>query len=112
MGLDAISNAAWNQCLACLKNITLEEVTSFNPNEIESFDTSFIERSIGGVNAEDIGNEGIALVISMMHQFVDSSCKYFKFIEEEKKKREAEEKEKADVSNDNKDEVEEEDADA
>merc|ERR1712228_768709 len=107
--LDVISNAAWNQCLNCLKDITLEQVNAFNPNEIESFDVAFIEKLIDGINAEEIGNEGLALIMTMLYQFVDSSCKLYKFVEEEKMKRAREEKEKkADASDTEKVEEEEE----
>merc|ERR1712130_839938 len=46
--LDVISNAAWNQCLNGLKEITLEKINGFNPNEIESFDVAFIDKLLNG----------------------------------------------------------------
>jgi len=92
--LDVISNAAWNQCLNCLKDITSEQINAFNPNEIETFDVAFIEKLIDGINGEEIGNEGLALIMTMLYQFVDSSCKLYKFVEAEKKKEAEKEDEK------------------
>merc|ERR1712087_585126 len=100
--LDVISNAAWNQCLICLKEITSEKVNAFNPNEIDSFDVVFIEKLIDGINTEEIGNEGLALIMTMLYQFVDSSCKLYKHVEEEKMKRAQEEKEKKTDASDTK----------
>ena len=97
--LDVISNAAWNQCLKCLKDITSEKVGAFNPSENESFDVVFIEKLIDGMNVEEIGNEGLALIMTMLYQFVDSACKLYKFVEEEKRKKKAAEEEKANAPN-------------
>merc|ERR1711933_504574 len=56
--LEVISNAAWNQCLMCLEQITLDDVAAFNPNESEVFDAEFVAKLIEGINGEEIGNEG------------------------------------------------------
>merc|ERR1712129_323649 len=105
--LDVISNAAWNQCLMCLEQITLKDVVAFNPNESEVFDVMFVEKLIDGVNGEEIGSEGLAMIITMLFQFVDASCKLFKFVVEEDKKKKEEEEKKA-----NEPENQEEDAEA
>ena len=94
--LDVISDRAWNECINCLKDVTSEKVNGYNPNEIESFDVSLFDKLLNGINVDEIGNEGLAVIITMLYQFVDASCKLYKFTEEEKKKAENQEEQPKD----------------
>jgi len=83
---DVISDAAWNQCLKCLKEVTSEKVNGFNPNEMGSFDVSLFDKLLDGIVGEEIGKEGLAIIVTILYEFTDSVCKLYKFTEEEKKK--------------------------
>eukprot|EP01083_Nonionella_stella_P064841 169371_1 len=83
---EEISNAAWNQCINNVKDITSEKVNGYDPTTIESFDVSLFDKLLNGIVAEEIGTEGFAILVTMLYEFVDSVCKLYNYTEEQKQK--------------------------
>ena len=83
---DMISSRAWDQCIDFMSDITSEQVNGYNPNEIQSFDVNLFEKLLDGINGEEIGSEGLPMIITMLYQFIDTICKLYRYTEEEKKK--------------------------
>eukprot|EP01083_Nonionella_stella_P140188 429296_1 len=83
---EEISNAAWNQCINNINDITSEKVSGCDPTTIESFDVLLFDKLLNGIVAEEIGTEGFAIVVAMIYEFVDSVYKLYKYTEEQKQK--------------------------
>merc|ERR1712129_376983 len=83
---EVISDAAWDQSRAVLMQISAELVNGYNVTELASFDEALFDRLLDGIVAEDIGAEGVAVMMTTLFQFVDATNKLWKFTEAEKKK--------------------------
>jgi len=83
---EVMSDAAWDQSLAVLPQISAELVNGYNVTELASFDEALFDRLLDGIVAEDIGAEGVAAMMTILFQFVDATNKLWKFSEAEKKK--------------------------
>jgi len=83
---EVISDAAWDQSLAVLSQISAELVNGYNVTALASFDEALFDRLLEGIVAEDIGAEGVAVMMTILFQFVDATNKLWKFSEAEKEK--------------------------